>query len=253
MSVINTKIYGGELTLVFNSETHRYTVDGEKIPSVTGILGIVNKPALLYWAANMASDYWKESIEVGCTYDEVQLEMIWANAKKAHKVKKDESCLVGNLVHRWCEQYIKGEHPIMPTNPQVLGSVERFLKWIKDNDVKFLSSEQAVFSRLNKYCGTVDFFCVIKGKLLIGDIKTSNAIYHNSMGSQLAAYLAARTEEYPQEKYSGGILLRVGKESGELEPWGISLSEMQLFHKNFINCLNLTRTEAEIKKIYAQT
>lgn len=248
--IIRNRMYGGEVELVFDDLMHRYTIEGVKVPSVTSILGIVAKPALMFWAANMAADYFKACVQPGVSYDEVQLQSFWSNAKKAHAQKKEDASTVGSFTHAWVESFIKGEKPELPVNPQVRGSVERFMSWVKDHNVKFLSAEQPVYSRKNGYCGTADFFCVVDGKLLLGDLKTSNAMYYDSMGSQLAAYIMARKEEYPEEQFSGAVLVRVGKEDGELEIWNIDNEQMKLFEKNFTNCLNLYNSEEEVKKLY---
>lgn len=246
-------MYGGELELVFDDLMHRYTVNGVRIPSVTTILGITAKPALMFWAANMAADYFKNSIKPGEVYDEVRLLKIWSEAKKAHTNKKEDAATVGTLTHAWVESFIKGERPEMPLNDQVRGSVERFLSWAREHKVKFLSAEQPVYSRKYNYCGTADFFCVVDGKLLLGDLKTSNSLYYNSMGSQLAAYIIARSEEFPEEKFDGAVLVRVGKDDGELEIWNITVEEMELFKTNFMNSLNLYNSEDEIKKTYGKS
>ncbi len=250
MQVINTKIYGGELVVNFNQGDHIYKINGVRIPSVTGIIGIVDKPFLIGWAARMAAENFRSRIIPGVPVTAEELDELYEESRAAHRAKKTEAGDIGTKVHNWCEMYIKGSRPEMPTDERVLAAVQKFLNWVEENDVKFLSSEQIVYSRLHNYVGTVDFFCVIKGKLYIGDIKTANAIYMNSNFSQIASYLAARQEEYPQEKYSGGILLRLGKDNSELEVKQLSIAELQLFHKNFINCLYLYQTEMEIRKLY---
>jgi hypothetical protein len=53
--------------------------------------------------------------------------------------------------------------------PQVLN----FINWSRKNKVKFLFSEEVLYSKEWMNCGTVDFICEIDGKILIGDIKTN--------------------------------------------------------------------------------
>ena len=243
--IILNKLYGGEVELRFDSIMHRYSVDGKKVPGVTSIIGnTIPKPALMFWSANMASDYWKEAITPGATYDEVQLEMIWANAKKAHTQRKEDAGTVGTFTHRWVESYIKGEKPELPINPQVLGAVQRFMDWVKQHDVKFLSAEQPVFSKKYNYCGTADFFCFIDGELWLGDLKTSNAIY-DEMKIQTSAYLEARLEEYPTEKYAGCVIVRVGKEEGEFDV--CAFRDTKKYSDTFYNCLALNNSLNIIK------
>ena len=62
---ITNHLYGGTVDIVFESFRHQYTCEGRVIPGCTTALGILSKPALLYWAANMASDYWRDNIKPG--------------------------------------------------------------------------------------------------------------------------------------------------------------------------------------------
>jgi hypothetical protein len=214
MKVIN-KLYNGEIELNFDSFKHSYNVGGESVPSVTKILSVINKPALVNWSARVAVEYVQESINPGEAYDELQLNSIFEGAKKSHWQKKKDAGDIGTLVHAWIEKYINGENPGMPINEQLQDSVNNFLKWVKDHDVKFLLSEQPIYSRKYKYAGILDFICTIDGELYIGDIKTSSGIYPEYM-LQTSAYKYARQEEYPEEKYVGQVIVRVGKE-GDFE------------------------------------
>lgn len=201
--------------MLFDSSKHRYTFNNEIVPSVTTILSIMAKPALIQWAANMATESIATSILAGQTYDELELFSIFETAKKAHTQKKKDAGGFGTLVHNWIEDYIHGKKPAMPINPQLRESIEQFLDWQKTYKVKFSLSEEIVFSKKYKYVGTLDFLCTIDGDPYIGDTKTSNAIYAE-YGMQTSAYRFAREEEFPEEKYKGQVIIRVGKE-GDFE------------------------------------
>lgn len=248
MSKIVNKMYNGEVEMVFDLLKHQYSVNGEIIPGSTSILGIVAKNALIYWSANCASDYYKGKIEPGHAYDEVYLDEVYRNAKKAHTQIKDNSASIGSMTHQWIQDYIEGKDPGQPVNVQIREAVGRFLEWESKNEVKFLLSEQPCLSLKHKYAGTLDFICEIKDKLYIGDIKTTKSgIYYNSMGSQLASYKMAREEEFPTEKYEGGIIVRLGSDDGDFETW--TITDTKIFEDNFLNCLNLYNTENEIKEL----
>ena len=45
-----------ETGFYFDEEKHRYYLDGKQMTGVTTILGVLAKPALIQWAANMAID-----------------------------------------------------------------------------------------------------------------------------------------------------------------------------------------------------
>ena len=243
MNIIN-ELYNGDIKLKFDTLKHQYSIDGRIIPGATSILGIVAKNSLIYWSAGCAADYFRERIEPGKVYDEVELDNIYRNAKKAHTVFKDDAASIGKITHKWVQDYIEGKNPSSPINEQVRKSVDKFLAWVKKHSVTFLLSEQPCYSIKYDYCGTLDFICKIDGKLYLGDLKTNNAMYKNSMGSQCAAYKMCREEEYG-ENYAGIVVCRVGKEEGDFESW--ICEDTKIFEENLLNCLALYKSEEQIK------
>lgn len=216
MNKIKTNLYDGKIKLMFQPYGHKYTVDNKRVNSVTQALSIIAKPALISWAARMAAEYFKDQVEPGKKYDEVQLMTIFENAKGAHWKKKVDAGNLGTFVHNWVEDYINGKNPTIPVNKDLKKSVQKFLDWQKKHKVKFLLSEQQVYSRKYNYTGTLDFICIIDGKMYIGDLKTSSGIYPEML-IQTAAYRFAREEEYPEEEYAGQVIVKVGKADGSLE------------------------------------
>jgi len=209
--IIKTKLYKGDVELIFDSFKHTYHFNGQKVPSVTTALGIINKPALVAWAANSAIDYVSEQIEPGKSYDELQLAAIWEGGRKSHYQKKTDAGTIGTFLHKYVEGFIKGDSPAQPVNPELQKSAMKFMNWVEKHKVEFLLSEQQVFSQKYGYTGTLDFICKIDGKMYLGDLKTSSAIYAEYL-IQTAAYRQARTEEYPEEKYDGQLVIRIGKD-----------------------------------------
>ena len=242
--IYDNYLYNKQIKLTFEEIKHTYFYEGKKVPSVTSILSIVNKPALINWAANMAADYFKGQIEPGKSYDEIQLNTIWKDAKSAHYKKKVETGDIGTFVHQWVEDYIKGKNPPPPVNDDLKASTERFMKWQKDEKVKFLSSEQVIYSKINNYCGTLDFICKINGKLYLGDLKTSSGIYKTEHGMQVSAYRMAREEEFTNEKYTGGAIIRIGRD-GAFEVW--KFEDDAIFREGFLAALKLYNTVEEMK------
>src|SRR3990167_6455592 len=58
------KLYDGKIELFYSERTYReekyqtfFDKDGNKITSVTGNIKCIDKPALKFWAANMAAEY----------------------------------------------------------------------------------------------------------------------------------------------------------------------------------------------------
>ena len=251
-SVKTMKLYNGEIELKFNQNGHRYTVNGKDALGVTTVLGVISKPALMFWAVNEAVGYLKENWKAGVSYDEVQIKTMLEEAKTAHRKKKDTAADLGTMIHKWIEQYINGENPEPPINPEMQKAIQAFLLWVKKNNVKFIVSERVVYSRRYNYAGTTDFICEIDGKKYIGDIKTSNAIYSEYL-MQVAAYRYALQEE-EGSNYDGMMIIRVPKDDGEIE-----IREFNNYADHataFIRALGLYRhlksEELKIKKLTDQ-
>lgn len=243
MNKIETyKLYNGDITLTFDPAKHLYTANGRKVYGVTGILSVISKPALMFWAVNMALEKIAKTLKPGVSYDEIQIKKMLDSAKKAHTEKKTSAADKGTMIHSWIEKYIKGENPELPLNEELKNAVLSFLSWKKDHNVKFLHSEIKVYSKRYNYAGTCDFIAEIDGKQYIGDIKTSSGIYPEML-YQTAAYQQARQEEYIEE-YNGNIIVRCGKD-GTLE-----IKESAEFYSNlsaFLGALALYERQQKVK------
>jgi len=257
---IKNKLYNGEVELTFDSFKHKYTVrvvpeyrtagdpeDGTEIQSVTKFLGVINKPALVNWSARVTAEHIQGAIEPGVSYDEVQLQAIFEGAKNAHWQKKVDAGNIGTFVHNWIEKYINGENPGMPVNEALQDSINNFLGWVKKHDVKFVLSEQPIYSRKYHYAGTLDFICTIDGKLYIGDTKTSSGIYPEYW-LQTSSYRYARVEEFPKEEYMGQIIIRISRD-GTFEV--AILRDTNLYQEMFLAFLSAKRLQETLVKVDA--
>lgn len=218
MAKLITKLYAGEVDMVFDPYWHTYVVTDSKadnLPSkktsVTTALKIIDKPQIRRWAVNMTVEYMKERLEPGKSYDEIQLASMLAGAKNANTQRMTDAGDSGTLLHQWVEDFINHKNPKIPVNPMLKESVKKFLTWVKKNKIEFLLPEQPIYSRKFGYAGTLDFICRYNGELYIGDLKTSSGIYLEQM-LQTTPYRAAREEEFPEEKYAGQLICRIGKD-----------------------------------------
>jgi hypothetical protein len=243
------KLYNNTLELNFDSVIHTYKVGEKIIPSVTGIVGVVNKPAILYWGINMAIESVRTSIKPGVALDEMEIESMLDTAKKAHRVKTDHAANLGTKIHAWIEEFInwklkQGDKPQVPVNKQMQMAVNSFLKWVKEHKVEFLSTETKIYSKKYEYAGTMDFEAMIDGKLVLGDIKTSSGIWPE-MRFQTAAYMQARQEEVGLE-YDHRLIVRIGKDKPEVE-----IQKLLEFEKDFgafLGCLKLYNRLRELDR-----
>jgi len=240
--------------LKFNKWKHIYTLDDKPITGVTTILGVINKPALVKWSANMAVDYIQEK---WYHYDDEEFGIVapgvFEEARTAFARKRDASANVGTLTHKWVEKLVEGllgaKYGLpqvledMPRDEKIAHMTDKFVKWIKDNKVEFLSSEEQVYSREHWYAGTYDFMCKIDSKVYLGDLKTSSGIY-DEMFFQTAAYQLAH-EEMGGENVDGNLIVNC-KKDGKLD-WMAS-TEYEQNKQAFLGALAIYKRLNELKK-----
>lgn len=224
-------IYGKELK--FDEKKHAYTWDGQFVPGVTSILQCINKPALMPWAAGMASDHWLKAMKASRT----DLEAIYKEAKGAHRKKAQDAANIGQNVHLYAEcTFKKTELPKLETD-QAKRGVEAFHKWLDAHKVEIVDSERRIFSKDYYYAGTCDFTAKIDGVLGVGDIKTSSGIYPE-MRLQTAAYQHALEEELGM-KFPVRWIIRFDKTTGDFE--AKSFYNFDLDFAGFQAALNLSK------------
>lgn len=206
---IEFDLYKGKCKVCFYPNSHRYTVNGKPTSgSVTGIIGMYDKSgALIPWAVELSVNFLREKFDKGIEFTELD----FYDAEEQHTVKKEEASNIGTEVHDWIEKYVKGQEPEMPKIKEAQIGVNAFLDWEKENKVKFISSERAVYSRRHDFIGKMDIEAKVNGKLVLIDLKTSNGIY-NTYNMQTAAYVKADEEE-SGKKYHGRWIIRLAKET----------------------------------------
>ena len=150
--------------------------DDDRFWSVTTILNCLDKPALLYWAAEMAA-------EAACDQATYLSRRIKAEGREAvvkdlrdarfRKPKGVRSATeLGTAVHEACEEYaLTGIRP--EVDDEVRPFLEQFDRWAQIWQPKYLAAEAAVYSPTYGYAGTLDAIVEIDGMELILDYKSS--------------------------------------------------------------------------------
>lgn len=189
--------------------------DDIQLWSVTTILGALDKPALLYWAAeesalaavhNQAT--WRGMLaddDPGCQHADAATcpALKWLRDARFRRPKGMRSATeLGTLVHEACEQYaLTGTRP-SDVDAEVLPFLNRFDDWLGRFGPTYQATEVAVFHPELGYAGTADGFLTIDGVHYVFDIKTSrrslnsagkpSTPYPEQVGLQLAAYRWAK-------------------------------------------------------------
>ncbi len=170
-----------------------YTFNGEQYPSVSTIIGQLDKSgALIPWALNCFESKLKELLQSGMAIDEAI-----TTAKRDYKNVSETALDIGSQVHNAIEQYIKtGRDLSGELMPEVANGFIAFLEWEKNNVEIWLESEIKVVNDQAGYGGTYDAIFLDKnGQTVIVDFKTSSAIY-DEYWLQISAYRIAREMMY---------------------------------------------------------
>lgn len=157
----------------------------ETVPSVTTVLKVVNKPALIPWAAKMAAEYADENwARLSDTDPEIRIREI----KSAYKDYAEDAAKTGDLVHTLIDCWQQGRP--YPTETITDPFANSFIAFMSAKKPKFTENEVTLWSRQFGYAGTADWIAWIDGKLLLGDTKTGRGLYPET-GMQVAALAGA--------------------------------------------------------------
>lgn len=218
-------IYGGKVKVTFSAGRHTYMVDVPGVvkkswyPSVTGILGVIAKPALTRWASQRTIQYLEKRLG---EFESTQgAPPFTVDTKHVHSWCDDaadgwqdtEATSIGSLAHRFLEAELhyraeEGPKPERPKVDPVLApdftsgmidmanhSITAGLTFLEEHEVKPLMLERVLFHPGEAYIGSCDFVGYVDGELVIGDWKSSKRLYVEYR-LQLAAYANAYLAEF---------------------------------------------------------
>lgn len=246
-----------------------YLYNGVEYPSVTTITGMVNKPALLGWAANCAVDYIQERLDVlgGNTslidefifllheenFDKERLlstynlmkskedvhaiEGIFEQARKAYVIKRDGAADAGTQCHHAIQMYIEGHDPYPSlTCDESKNGFQAFLSWESKNHVEWLESEVEVVCTTIGYAGRFDAIAIVNGHRYLIDFKTSKGIW-DEMYWQVCAYRQAYNEMFPERPIDNLAVLHLDKEKATptFKPVEDEIERKTIFFNHLVN------------------
>jgi hypothetical protein len=199
--------------------------NGENVPGVTTILGILNKPALVKWANNLG------------------LQGIDSSRYR------DEMADIGTLAHYLIMCHLTGQTPdTADYSPNQLEMAENatlsYYEWAKGHTIEPILVEEALVSDQYGYGGTVDLYAAVDGVKTLVDFKTGKALYPEML-YQLAAYKQL-LQEHGYEVGPARIL-RIGRDADEgFEEKVVTGLERQW--AIFNHCLGIYNLQKVIKK-----
>jgi hypothetical protein len=174
-----------------STEHGRYYIrpsTGVSVPSVTNIIGMKDKPGLKWWAAKTVAQYAAENRASLAMMTEEQAFSVARHTPFRHA--DDSPAAIGDIVHGFIEQRIKGTGPshedVKHSHRTVHWMWDRFLKFEAHYKPEYTGSEFTVWSERYGYAGTGDFSMKIGEHHVLVDTKTGNQVYPES-GMQVAA------------------------------------------------------------------
>jgi len=230
------------------------TAEGEiyNFPSVTTILSVVGKPALINWAANVSRDQVLKvaadlytAIRNNPPMNKLTFEATlkqWLGKDKAHEKELARAGDIGRQLHKRIEWIMRGElgqvttkEPPLSTDAQK--AFQQWVAWRSQVNLRPILVEQQVYSLEYGYAGMLDLYGEIDGELSVIDWKSGKAIYPEHP-LQNAAYRLA-FEEMGHGKVQTGHIIRLPKtKSDTFEVMRIGNDR---FHRDFSVFLNVMR------------
>lgn len=198
---------------------------GKRVPGVTTITGVLDKPALVRWANNLGLQGIDSSKYV------------------------DDLATIGTLAHYMVECHLKETEPELDDfSKNQIDSAEnsfiKFLDWQKKNEFTLIDSEMKLVSEKHQYGGTCDCYCSLNGVETLIDIKTCKGIYDGHF-TQVAGYkIALQENNFPVQE---SRILRIGRNESE----GFEdklIPNMDLHVKRFLLCRDICSVNAEIRR-----
>src|SRR5712692_4684983 len=150
---------------------YRLKIEGEerRFVSVTKVLEVLSKPALVSWAARTAAAL---VLEDPWTYDSAE------KAASGIYGKRDAAAGRGSTVHSAVESYLAGAPIAISAIPtRFRGYVEAAVRWADDVSPNVINAEMTMYSTAHGYAGTTDLACKLGGQTTLVDFKTGKFIY----------------------------------------------------------------------------
>lgn len=151
--------------------------DDVRMWSVTTIIGALDKPALVPWAANMTAE---EAVRVAkrlptmVEEDGPEETARWLAAARFRRPKgqKRSAAELGTAVHDAIERFaLTGERPAV--DEDVVPFIDQFTRWAQVAQPAYEAAEMTVYDTRFGYAGTLDAIACVSGRRLIVDYKTT--------------------------------------------------------------------------------
>ena len=201
--------------------------DKTRVPGVTTICNLINKPFLIGWANRLGL----EGIDSTKYVDELADIGTFAHEVISLELKGEDTS--SNCYDDYTQNQAECAGPC----------IAKFYEWKKNNKITPILIETGLISEKHKYGGTLDLYCELNGKKTLLDWKTGSGFYEGHK-VQLAANKNLLEENgYEVEECR---LLGIGRNEKE-ETHESLVNSMDLRFKKFLNLLEVYYINRELK------
>lgn len=201
--------------------------DGKRVPGVTTITGVLDKPALVPWANKLGL----EGIKV--------------------REYVDDLATIGKLAHYMVESHIlKKEPDLADYSKNQISSAEtstlKYLDWESKHEIEYLGVEVIAVSEKHRVGGMMDIPMILDSVRTLVDLKTCKAIYSDHYHQVGGGYMILANENGFNLKEAR--IIRIGRSEEEgMEAEDKLIPNIEGYQKLFLKCLDIYNLKKELK------
>lgn len=225
--------------LRFTPGNHTYRLDGQPVPGVTTILGVLDKPAIPRWAAAQVAEFVADHPDAVETLRETGRDGMVAALKGIPWQKRDDAATRGTTLHDYAERVLRGEDIEIDDDDPLLPVVEHAIAFMTDWQIEPILIEQAVASRTDRWAGTLDLIAHYRRPdtghegVAILDWKSGRALYPEYVW-QLNAYAHAEFygengDEHPVPECDAAFGVQIRADGYDVAPFAFGPDIYQEF------------------------
>lgn len=222
------------------------------VPSVTTILSVIGKPALIQWAAKVEREMVIEaskSLYTDCANTPPMTPTGWVTTlldrigkTKANQKQLAKAGEIGSQAHALIEWKLKTKMLIQPgpspfVTDKAAAAFAAWERWEQSVKLKPIFVEQVVYSETHRFAGTLDLFAEVNGVPTVIDWKTGKKVYIEAH-LQNAAYRHA-LREMGHGDPQAGMIVRLPKVDGDPDFEAVPAMPEDETFKIFLHTLNL--------------
>lgn len=236
------------------------------LPSVTTVLSVIGKPALMAWAAKVEREMvTKVSADL---YEDVartpqMTRVAWLmtlesrlGKERAHSKELAKAGEIGTQVHELIEWTMKGElcYEVGPS-PRISDAAQwafmAWEDWRKAVKLKPVMVEQVVYSKKHGYAGTLDLLAEVDGVLTVIDWKTGKAVYAEAHLQNSAYRQALREMGHGDPKQ--GLIVRLPKVESDPDFEVVAARPENLMFPKFLDTMSVWTWAQEMEAEYQKS